>query len=1381
MSITFDQFEAFLERHEKRLEQFQMRILEKLTQQMNLNKNGLTDVSAKSHADCIIDSIHEFHFDGVAGVTFESWYKKYEDVFNVDLETFDDAAKVRVLLRKLGTIEHERYTNYILPKNPRDISFEETVKMLSQIFGEQSSLFSIRYQCLKIVKAGNDDWVQHASIINRECERFKLSAMTEDQFKCLVFVCSLQSSEDADIRTRILSKIEQCPNITLQEVTTECQHLVNLKHDTSMVENNGRLPYVQAVSGKQKQNTTIKKPPSACWFCGELHYKRFCPYKNYRCTRCQLKGHKETCCKKKMHRRSSSVHFRRRKNCSSINRIMVAHTRTEHNRRKYVTLEINGRRARLQLDTASDISLISRKTWSHIGKPSVLPTTQLAHSASGGKLNIVGEIYCPVKKGNVQKKVKVYLTESPGLDLLGLDLIETLKLADHSINSICRRVTIDKSSRCNQKSTVPQRHHNLFKEELGECTKAKALLILKPGATPVFRPKRPVPYAALTIVEQELERLQKSGIIEPVNFSDWAAPIVIVKKPNGSIRLCADYSTGLNDALEDHQYPLPLPEDLFAKLNGGKYFAKLDLSEAYLQIPVAEECKHYLTINTHKGLFRYNRLPFGVKTDPSIFQQVMDTMLQDIPGTAAYLDDILIMGTDYADLEKKVDMVLRRIADFGFTLRAEKCDFYMEQVRYLGFIIDKNGRKPDPENVEAIKSMPPPTDVSTLRSFLGMVSHYGVFLPELHRLRAPLNGLLKKDTKWFWSSECQEAFVKLKQLLSSNLLLTHYDPELPIVVAADASNYGIGAVIAHTYPDGSEKAIAHAARSLTMTERNYSQIEKEALSIIFAVKKFHKMLFGRQFTLLTDHKPLLTIFGSKKGIPVYIANRLQRWATTLLGYDFKIKYQPTTDFGQADALSRLISSRTKQEEEVLVAAVHVEAEVHTVLTGAVSGLPVTFEAIKGASEKDNVLKFVRRCILNKWPSSRLNGEPLQFFRRRDSLTIVDSCIMFGHRIVIPRNLRNQVLKQFHSGHPGISKMKSLARSYAYWPSMDHDIEQKCRSCSSCLEAAKNPNKAEPQPWPKPDGPWQRIHADFAGPIQGRNYLVVVDAFTKWPEVYDMPKMTSESTIRKLTGLFACFGVPEILVTDNGTQFMSSVFKRFCTENGISHLQSPPYHPQSNGQAERFVDTIKRALVKGGGEAIPEQVISKFLLSYRVTPNPAVPEGKSPAECMFRRKIRTIFSSMLPPRKTRKPTNGNHMVTRSFKVGERVLVKSYQGGKRWEPGIIERRIGSVLYLIRRNVGTCIRHINQIRRDGRTWMPQSRLPFHLLMDSSPKSTQAREGRKDKRRKSNATQPSRVMSRKRIAVTQFQVDPRKRTYTTDFKGGRCEDGPQVKSRRL
>ncbi|KAK4468381.1 hypothetical protein MN116_000176, partial [Schistosoma mekongi] len=379
--------------------------------------------------------------------------------------------------------------------------------------------------------------------------------------------------------------------------------------------------------------------------------------------------------------------------------------------------------------------------------------------------------------------------------------------------------------------------------------------------------------------------------------------------------------------------------------------------------------------------------------------------------------------------------------------------------------------------------------------------------PDLHRLRAPLNNLLAKNVKWDWSGSCQTAFEKIKKLLVSDLLLTHYDPSLPIVVASDASNYGIGAIISHIMPDGSEKAISHAARSLTTTERNYSQIEKEALSIIFAVKKFHKMIFGRQFTLLTDHKPLLAIFWSKKGIPVYTANRLQRWGTTLLGYDFKIKYQPTTDFGQADALSRLIGPQTNQED-TLVAAVEVEAEVYRVLEDAVDALPVTFKAIKQATEDDKTLREVRRYLLTKWPNRRSQGEMLQYFRKRDSLMVVDSCVMFGDRIVVPKTLRQKVLNQFHSGHAGINRMKSLARSYAYWPTMNQDIETRCRNCSLCLQAAKSPKRCEPQKWKTPNGPWERVHADFEGPVRGKMFLVIVDALTKWPQVYAMSSCTA---------------------------------------------------------------------------------------------------------------------------------------------------------------------------------------------------------------------------------------------------------------------------------
>ncbi|KAK4474327.1 hypothetical protein MN116_000411, partial [Schistosoma mekongi] len=990
--------------------------------------------------------------------------------------------------------------------------------------------------------------------------------------------------------------------------------------------------------------------------------------------------------------------------------------------------------------------------------PRIYPTQQTARSASGGMLNIAGEIYCPVTVKGVTQEGVIFVTERPSLDLLGLDWLEKLKLMDRPISMICNNVSTMKIEEKSIGEELMERHKMVFSDGLGECTKFQATLTLRQGSKPVFRPKRPVPYAAIPVVEQELERLQKLGVIEPVNFSEWAAPIVVVKKTNGNVRLCADYSTGLNEALEAHQYPLPLPEDLFAKLNGGKLFAKLDLSDAYLQIPVADECKDLLTINTHKGLFRYNRLPFGVKTAPSIFQQVMDTMLQDLSGAAAYLDDIIIMGVDRMDLEKELDQVLSRIAEYGFRLRAEKCNFCMQSVRYLGFIIDKDGRRPDPENTQAVKAMPRPTDVPTLRSFLGLLSHYAAFIPDLHRLRAPLNNLLAKNVKWDWSGSCQTAFEKIKKLLVSDLLLTHYDPSLPIVVASDASNYGIGAIISHIMPDGSEKAISHAARSLTTTERNYSQIEKEALSIIFAVKKFHKMIFGRQFTLLTDHKPLLAIFGSKKGIPVYTANRLQRWGTTLLGYDFKIKYQPTTDFGQADALSRLIGPQTNQED-TLVAAVEAEAEVYRVLEDAVDALPVTFKAIKEATEDDKTLREVRRYLLTKWPNRRSQGEMLQYFRRRDSLMVVDSCVMFGDRIVVPKTLRQKVLNQFHSGHPGINRMKSLARSYAYWPTMDQDIETRCRNCSLCLQAAKCPKRCEPQKWKTPNGPWERVHADFAGPVRGKMFLVIVDALTKWPQVYAMSSCTASETINKLTELFSYFGVPETLVTDNGSQFASESFKHFCRMSGITHVRSPPYHPQSNGQAERFVDTFKRALLKGGEEE-QNQVIIKFLTTYRTTPNPSVPEGKSPAEAMFGRRIRTMFDVMLP-RKAKNDHSLNETI-RSFNVGDRVIIKSYLGRNRWEPGVIERRIGNVLYRVRGAFGTWIRHINQIHRDKMTLNNvdrQTRLPLEIIAASPMTGTTMDTHNHWVPRKS---------TRLKKPVIKLQVNPSKKSYF--LKGGRC-----------
>jgi hypothetical protein len=491
-------------------------------------------------------------------------------------------------------------------------------------------------------------------------------------------------------------------------------------------------------------------------------------------------------------------------------------------------------------------------------------------------------------------------------------------------------------------------------------------------------------------------------------------------------------------------------------------------------VELDEESKQLCNINTHRGVYAYQRLPFGTKSAPGIFKEIMNKMLAGLPFATAYLDDIIVVSRSQEDHKRHLHAVFDRINNCGFHVRLGKCSFYQTSIQYLRFIVDKDRRRPDPKKLSVVTKMPVPNNVITLRSFLGLVNYNQSFVPNMRSIRYPFDNLLKKDQEWNWSNRCQQAFDSIKEILKSDLLLTHYDPSLEILVAVDASEHGVGAVIQQRWPDGSVKAIAHASSSLTPAEQNYSQIEKGGLALIFAVKKFHKYIYGRHFMLLTDHRPLLSIFGSQKGIPVHSANHLQRWAAAVLGSDFKIEYRKSTDFDQADALSRLISSQSTSDEEVVVAALQADFNME-MLT---SHLPVTFEELCAISKEDELLQTVKRFIKSRWPDlktlrqhpkwSQLEG----FHRRRESLTIEQECVLFRECIVIPTVLRSRVLKLFHRGHPGIQRMKSLTRNYAYWPGMDHDIESTVLRCDPCASAAKQPTKTTLQAWPPATKPWE---------------------------------------------------------------------------------------------------------------------------------------------------------------------------------------------------------------------------------------------------------------------------------------------------------------------
>ncbi|KIH64333.1 reverse transcriptase [Ancylostoma duodenale] len=476
--------------------------------------------------------------------------------------------------------------------------------------------------------------------------------------------------------------------------------------------------------------------------------------------------------------RSSGKHVRGKK---------IANATAEVNStRMYVEAKVNHRPVSL-LDTGSDITLLNEDVWRSMGAPKLEKTNVVVKNASGSFMKIHGKLWCEFEIKGSKSEGYAYVT--PHSSLLGLEWIQKNEDMSYYMRMMVAEVKADQNDdvAMKLKKTYPE----VFEEGLGLCTKEKADLQLVGDVRPVFKACRPVPHAAVEAVEKELDRLLEMKVIAPVTHSEWAAPIVCVRKSNGKLRMCADFSTGLNKALESFNYPLPVPEDIFATLNGGAVFSQIDLSDAYLQIELSDESKKMVVINTHRGLFRYNRLPFGIKTAPGISQQVMNKMVFGLRGVATYLDDILVCGRTEQEHMENLLALFERIAEYGFKVRIEKCSFAKPEIRYLGFIVDKNGRRPNPEKIDAIKSMVEPKNVGQLRAFLGMITYYAACMPTMKDLRGPLDALLKKDVKWEWTSKQQTSFEKLKKALSSELNLAHYDPRRKIVVAADACDYGI--------------------------------------------------------------------------------------------------------------------------------------------------------------------------------------------------------------------------------------------------------------------------------------------------------------------------------------------------------------------------------------------------------------------------------------------------------------------------------------------------------------------------------------------------------------------------------------------------------------
>ena len=755
------------------------------------------------------------------------------------------------------------------------------------------------------------------------------------------------------------------------------------------------------------------------------------------------------------------------------------------------------------------------------------------------------------------------------------------------------------------------KYKDVFDEtKVGCMTKHPYHIRLKPDPDPKVHAPRKVAFAIEDDVEQELKRMEKLGVIAKVDGpTDWVNSMVIVTNPK--LRICLD-PLDLNKAVRREHTALLSPDEALAKLSGAQVFSKVDLRHGYWQVPLTESSSYLTTFNTPAGRYRYTRLPFGLNSANEVFQKRVSQVYEGLPGVIVIFDDILIYAKDKEEHNRSLELLLKRTQENGIQLNRKKCKFYVDELTYIGHVISKDGVKPDFNKISDIMNMPAPQNKTGVQRLLGMVTYLAKFIPNMSQLTHPIRTLLNKDTHFHWSYEQDKALEKIKETLTRHPVLAFYDVKKDIELHADSSEYGLGATIIQD-----DRPVAYASRSLTNTERRYAQIEKELLSVVFGCERFHQYLFAKQVTVYTDHKPLVAIVDK----PVNTASaRIQRLLLRLQKYSIQLLYKPGKFHTIPDTLSRACVTGNMSDTVL-------EGEIEYMIDAVFESIdyPDSFKKLLAKETAvDPCLKVVIYYLEHGWPTEIKNchENARLYWSIRDELCYHKSLVLFRDRIVVPKALQAECLKRLHTAHLGRVKCKASARKAIYWRGINSDIDIMVDKCEICLTYRNNPNKEPLIPHTVPERPFQKVAADIFT-LYGHQYQIIVDYFSKWPEVLKLSThQNSGNVIRHMRSVFSRFGIPEIIFSDNESIYCSAEFNNFCKEYDIKNEFSSARWAQSNGQVERCIQTIKRIIKKCSDDKTDFHLA---LLQYRNTPLDNSVD--SPSKLLLGRNLRTVVPSI----------------------------------------------------------------------------------------------------------------------------------------------------------
>ena len=868
---------------------------------------------------------------------------------------------------------------------------------------------------------------------------------------------------------------------------------------------------------------------------------------------------------------------------------------------------------------------------------------------------------------------------------------------------------------------------------------------------PVKQKPYKTPFAERPMVERQLDDMLEAGVISPSN-SPWASPIVVVPKKDGSKRLCVDYRRGVNKVLKSNSYPLPDISDILSSLYKAKYFSCVDLKSGYWQVEVAPEDREKTAFVCHRGLYEFNVMPFGLSSAPPIFQELMNKVLGEAmyKYAIAYIDDVIIYSETFQDHLKHLNEVFSKLRDAGLKLKMSKCQFLMEQIRYLGHVISKDGIYPDPEKIRVIQDLRPPKNVREVRSVVGMASYYRKFIDHFSEVVGPLTELTKKHAKFHWSSEHSKAFQTIKQKLVQAPVLAHPDPSRPYILSTDASLIAVGAVLTQETDDG-EKVIQYLSKKLSEGQQKWPTIEREAYAIVYTVNKLRHYLLGSKFTVYTDHKPLKSLFTSEMKNA-----RIQRWAIMLEEYGCQVEYKQGKSNVPADMLSRMVNPQEEGSCDVLDNAPRwsYEPPKETGDEEELSMNPLADElqmqAIREQQQKDPVIREIMDHLVE------LGDEVDSDYVVQDGLLYHISIPVKNDpntrlQLVIPAEMTGGVIHEMHSaefggGHVGLDRTYDKIRSRYYWQNMYRDVVKYLEQCEICKARKMRKTKAPMQDMPIPQYPFEIIGIDTCGPFPetelGNKYIVtIVDHFSSWPEAYATRDKSAETVASILVEhIFPRHSCPRVLLSDRGTEFVNAVVSYLLEKMKVCHLKTSPYHPQTNGKTERFHRFMNDVLSKYVQQehCLWDRYLPGMLMAYRTSVNdttrhtpffichgrdPVLPMdtllgpklryvGDDYVPCMLQRlhvAYSDVQKNMLEARTKNKRILDRKAALQAFEPGDRVfyhtpIIDQNASSKltsKWKPYFcVVEKVSPVLYKIR----------NQLSGDSKVVHVENLQPAH-----------------------------------------------------------------------